>query len=212
LPASLDAAGNAIDSAGNEHVAIWRFTQSGAPDTSFNTTGNVVLSGIAGSASTNGGDLGFGVAVDALGRIYVAGYSSNISIYVRGFVGRLAENGSLDTSFGTGGFVVFEPTAGSGAETLVTALALDSQGRIVVAGATSNGTYMSAAAWRLLVTGAPDGTFGTGGQFSMTGTAGGQLDMASGLAIDRSDRPVLVGYSVTAGAGTQPMAVWRLTP
>ncbi len=115
----------------NEDLAIWRYNATGTLDTSFNDKGFVTHNGAAGG---NGRDVGEAVVFDALQNIVVAGYSfkgTNDDMVVW----RFTRNGDLDTSFAGGiGFFVHSNAAGGNGDDQALGLALDSSGRLVVAG------------------------------------------------------------------------------
>jgi len=209
------AVGTSVDATGITKLAIWRFNTYVSPgtlDATFNGTGYVVLSSLAGDTSAFRSDDGQAVAVDSSsGLIYFAGYASAAGGANRGFVGRLTTSGSLDPSFGSGGLVLLAPLpegdAGSAPSSYAAALALDQESRVVVAGSVNDGFNTHASAWRLSNAGVPDGTFGDNGVFVMT--AGG--NSAQGLALDEQGGAVLVGSSLVPSGG-QALAVWRLTP
>lgn len=224
--AAVDGAGRLVvagwsmkDAASNFALTVWRFTSAGAPDTSFHGTGHFTLSNPTNLVGASTTDSATGIVVDASGRIVVAGYSFGATVW-SAWALRLTAGGDPDATFGASGVVALPPaTMGATATAMANAVALDSQGRIVVAGMTAakptGAKGSSVAAWRLTPSGAIDRTYGVNGVFSATGAAGGTGvdagDSASGLAIDSSDRAVLAGTSLNAtGEGT--MTVWRLTP
>jgi uncharacterized delta-60 repeat protein len=191
------------------HGSIWRYTSSGTLDTTFNGTGQLILDGI--------GPLR-GVVIDSQGRIVFGGPTA----IAPGIVGRVLPSGALDTTFGQGGISTLpapSPTAGSGGSP-ITAIAIDSVGRIVAAGSILDGSQFYAAAWRLTSAGILDTTFANAGVFQVIGTAGGAPypgDGVEGLTVDAQDRPILVGGAdLPTDAGplyTQyAVSVWRLTP
>ena len=55
-------------------MEIWRFKYNGELDTSFGTNGRREYRNAAGG---NDDDVGFSIAIDAVNRIYVAGFSRN---------------------------------------------------------------------------------------------------------------------------------------
>jgi uncharacterized delta-60 repeat protein len=105
------------------HIALVRYTASGALDPSFGTGGIV---------TTDFGDscVGSDVAVHADGKIVVAGWTWNGSN--RDFaLARYTANGALDTGFGLGGKAV---TDLGGRDDYGFGVAVQSDGKIVVAG------------------------------------------------------------------------------
>ncbi|MEO7916388.1 MAG: hypothetical protein ABIR16_01995, partial [Dokdonella sp.] len=92
---------------------------------------------------------------------------------------------NLSFSKRTGG-VVLDPY-------LVKAAAVDSQGRIVIAGTEQFGTVFQFKAIRLLPTGQVDASFGIGGVATPGSFTAQNLDIAEAVAIDGSDRVVIAG-------------------
>jgi uncharacterized delta-60 repeat protein len=133
-----------------------RLLPNGAPDAAFGSNGKVVAS------SSTGSDVVNGLAIQADGRIVGAGWSEITGTQDSFTVTRVMGDGTLDTSFGTGGFA----TATFGTFTSHGfAVTLEPDGKIVVAGNifnTGNSTDDFAIA-RLNTNGTLDSTFGTGG-------------------------------------------------
>lgn len=110
----------------NNDIAVVRYNANGSLDTTFNGTGKVTTA--IGSAS----DQAYGVAVQTDGRIVVAGTTTNSTPDFA--LVRYNTNGSLDTTFnGTGKTT----TNFGGFEDIGYSVALQGDGKIVVAGTTS---------------------------------------------------------------------------
>jgi uncharacterized delta-60 repeat protein len=125
----------------------------GAPDRSFGSGG-------AASFAPQRFSGGVGVAGDAQGRILVAAtVDDGPLLHVRAAVLRLLPGGLLDTSFGVGGVATIAPPAPY-ATTTAEAIAVDAQGRIVVAGEVADSVPAVA---RLLPDGRLDPAFAAGG-------------------------------------------------
>ncbi|HEX4697540.1 MAG TPA: delta-60 repeat domain-containing protein [Candidatus Udaeobacter sp.] len=110
--------------------AVARFNADGTPDISFNKTGKLTTDFGSGNAEARG------VAVQSDGKIVVAGYASpnnieNVALF------RCTADGNLDTSLGGTGKVI-TPVALSGSN--ATSVALQSDGKIVVAGFAVDGS------------------------------------------------------------------------
>jgi len=142
-----------------------RLNTDGSLDTSFGTGGVANFTPPGNTAAANGF---FAMAIQANGEIVAAevttteqgGYFSFVQ------VARVESNGSLDTSFGSGGFttttsIPFTPYDVIGTQAL--ALALQSNGSILVASSYSN--LMA----RFTSSGQLDGTFGSGGLVNLAG-------------------------------------------
>src|SRR5438132_14751 len=110
--------------------------------------------------------------------------------------------GDLDSSFGTGGKVT---TDFGGTDDAATAVAIQANGKIVVAGssgATCEGPFDFGLA-RYNTDGTPDITFGTGGK--VTTNFGGSDDQASAVAIQADGKIVAAGF--TDASGTHDFAL-----
>jgi uncharacterized delta-60 repeat protein len=118
----------------------------------------------------------------------------------------MAQAGTLDPTFGTGGIVTTPNTATFCGQVTSCSIAIQSDGKIVVAGGTtvsSNGSTEGALA-RYTTTGGLDTTFGTGGLVLQTLVDGGVF---SGLAI-QSDGKILT----VAPDNDFKLAVFRYNP
>jgi uncharacterized delta-60 repeat protein len=193
---------------------VVRLTGAGAIDTTFNTTGLRLISGVAGVVGATAFDGTSGLAIDSAGRIVVGGSTVDAVGHYHAYVTRLTSAGAIDTTFGTSGFTIL-PSPKSANVTFGGRLAVDSKGRIVVVGSGDG----NLAAWRLNANGALDASFGTAGTFTTTATASSTLgdggtpvvDNATSVKIDSLDRALISGTSGNATNGFA-MVVWRLTP
>ena len=140
------------DSGAGRDFALARYNPDGGLDVSFGSGGKVTTD-FAGAE-----DNALGMVLQPDGRIVVVGYSS------RGpsdfALARYNPDGSLDTSFGSGGRVTTE----FGGFDLGYAVALQPDGRIVVAGSSGSGTNSDFALARYHPNGSPDTAFGSGGR------------------------------------------------
>jgi uncharacterized delta-60 repeat protein len=126
--------------------AIARYLSNGTLDQSFDTDGKLTTDF---SAGVN--DWARDVAIQPDGKIVVAGYALS-QITQRDFaLARYETNGALDTSFDTDGRVM---TDFFGLTDTANAVALQANGRIVVAGSTRNGEVTNIALARYLATNA----------------------------------------------------------
>jgi uncharacterized delta-60 repeat protein len=133
-----------------------RYLRDGALDPSFGTAGKV-------STDIDGGsDQAFAVALQADGKIVVAG-SNDVSPKGKSFaVVRYNADGSLDGTFGTGGKVV--TSFGSQSDTAY-AVVVQPDGKIVAGGHANTTTRgIDFALARYQANGAPDAGFGNNGQ------------------------------------------------
>lgn len=157
--------------AGSYGFALARYNADGTLDTTFGTAGKVTTA--IGPASGLGRDL----AIQADGKIVVVGRANN-GTDDDFAVARYNSNGTLDTTFGTGG-IVMTPigTNEEAAESVV----VQSDGAVVVAGFTWNGSNNDFALVRYTSTGALDSTFGTGGK--VTTPVGASSDLAFSVTL-----------------------------
>jgi uncharacterized delta-60 repeat protein len=168
--------------AGHETITVVRYRRKGALDRTFGEDGIATVD----VEDATGED----VAIQPDGRIVVVGTVFGTSWFA---VARLDRLGALDDTFHGDGIA----TVDVGAElALTSALALQPDGKIVVAGAswTEEG-FDGIAVVRFLAGGQVDGSFGTGGIATAEFTAGtdGGGDWAGGVAIQRNGRIVVAG-------------------
>jgi uncharacterized delta-60 repeat protein len=170
---------------------------SGSLDTSFGNGGfaTVPVGTVAGAAA---------VAVQPNGRIVTAGEAQvggqNVMVSTR-----MTSSGALDTSYANGGIVTVAINGNAGVDSGA-ALALQSDGKIVMVGSGRNGTYgpLSFAAVRLLPDGSLDSSFGNGG---IATVPIGPSSIANAVAVQPDGKLVLGG---TAYVGHNAFAATRL--
>jgi uncharacterized delta-60 repeat protein len=160
-------AGGSTTSDGFTIAALARLNPDGSPDASF---GSSVARQPPGRTFLNAPGLLSDIALDAQGRIVLAGTSSPIpggNSSTRAFVLRAdADAVAADTTFGSRGIAVI-PFGGD--QDGLTSMALQPDGKIVAVGFTDS----SAAIARLLTTGAPDRSFATVGNRAFVYASGG---------------------------------------
>jgi uncharacterized delta-60 repeat protein len=163
-----------------EMLAV-RYLPDGSLDPSFGSSGIVRLTPATESFANN-------VAIQPDGAILVGGPTGPTGTTVA----RLQPNGSLDGTFGTGGFATL--AAGSGVLSMLD-LALQADGRIVVTGSAQDvsvpGIQVGTA--RFTSSGQPDNTFGTGGVVRTD--LGPQDDVGIAVAVQPDGRIVVGGYT-----------------
>jgi uncharacterized delta-60 repeat protein len=165
----------------DDDFAVSRVNADGTLDTSFNGTGKLALP-IGG-----GNDEGYGVAVQADGKIVVAGYSAN-GVNDDFALSRLNADGTLDTSFnGTGKLTL--PIGGGNDEGY--SVAIQADGKIVVAGETFNGSSFDFALCRVNADGTPDTGFNGTGTLSLS--IGGANDGAWSVMVQADGKIVVAG-------------------
>jgi len=183
-----------MNGASGSDFVVARFLPDGALDPSFSFDGLAEVDFDGG----DGGDVAMALALQPDGRIVIAGVTIGADAGNSDFaIARLTGNGSLDPTFGAGSgktTVEFDLAGGTGLD-LPTSIALQPDGRIVLAGSaeTLGGTSVVAVA-RLLADGTRDSSFNLNGKVTFPlGIAGAteQTDSAVGVAIDEDGRVVL---------------------
>lgn len=162
----------------------------GSPDLTFNFTGKLT-NNIGG---TN--DVARAMKIQADGKIVVGG-TSNANGNSDFALVRYNADGSIDQTFGGG--LVLTPI-GNGNNNLYD-LAIQSDGKIVVAGDANNGTYSDFAAARYNVNGTPDSSFGING--IITQRVGAGNCSAYALTLQCDGKIILGGYSRAANTAYQ---------
>jgi uncharacterized delta-60 repeat protein len=203
-------AGTSANSAGNADLAVWRLNPNGTLDTSFAATSIVVQGNAAGGDAD---DAGSAMTLDGEGRILVVGSSRNAAGNLDMVVWRILENGSLDAAFNGTGFVVHDNAASGAGDDAGNAVAVDGQGRILVAGSSRN-VFGDAdlAIWRFLEAGTLDTAFAEAGVLVNNGAAGSNGDDAARALLFDSQERVLVAGSSRNPAGDADMVLWRFEP
>jgi uncharacterized delta-60 repeat protein len=169
---------------GTQHVLVARYGASGAPDPAFGGTGSVTTTVGARSAAV-------GLALQADGKIVVAGHARRADGRHVFAVLRYLADGVLDASFGAGGVTEVEIEAHAYAY----AVALQPDGKVVVGGEAerlTSGLGVLALA-RLDAGGTLDAGFGTGGVVATSG--GGDFDAIWQLGLQPDGKIVAGGWS-----------------
>jgi len=163
-------------------IAVVRYTSTGALDPTFGSGGIVTTS------LTGGNDYAFGITLQSDGKIVVTGIVNGGTAIA---LLRYTSSGALDGNFGSGGIV----TTAIGTNTFNQAysLALQSDGKIVVAGVTA-GSDDDFAVLRYTASGALDTSFGSGGIVT-TPIASGSTDIGISVALQNDGKIVVAGTS-----------------
>jgi uncharacterized delta-60 repeat protein len=167
----------------DDDFALARYNTNGSLDTTFDTDGKVT------TAIGTSDDVALSVAIQSDGKIVAAGWSNNGTD--RDFaLARYNADGSLDATFDTDGKVT---TAIGSASDGASAVAIQSDGKIVTAGWSYNGTNLDFALARYNTDGSLDTTFGTGGK--VTTPIGVTDDQAEAVAIQSNGKIVAFGQT-----------------
>jgi uncharacterized delta-60 repeat protein len=165
--------------------SLARYSANGSLDTTFNKNGKLTES------LRQGYTVYSSTAVQKDGKIIAAGYTWNGSNNVF-IVSRYNTSGSLDTSFDHDGKVL---TAFGTNDSYANSATIQSDGKIVVAGQTWNGSNNDVAIARYNTNGSLDNTFSIGGQVT-TGISFND-DFANAVAIQSDGKIVVAGYTNT---------------
>ena len=171
-----------------------RLNTNGTLDSSFGTGGTVTINF---PGSNEGPAQVIGVAIQADGKIVVGISNLNADANPLFILARLNPDGSLDTSFGSGGVV--ETQIGPFGSAAASVFALQSDGKILLAGSSAMARYNT--------TGQLDGTFGSGGIAAIAAASptamalqpDGKILIAAGGALPASLTAPVVGLASPAG-------------
>ncbi|MCX4776633.1 calcium-binding protein [Streptomyces sp. NBC_01264] len=169
----------AVGLSGGAGFALARLNPNGSPDPAFGGDGTVVA-GFAPAFRGDAGGQATGLALQPDGRFVAVGYVGSTAFDFG--VARYLSNGSLDTSFSGDGMA----TADFGGTDFGRAVAVRSDGAVVVAGSTNTGFALA----RFTAGGGPDPAFGTGGKVTTV------WPLSTAVAYDmalQQDGKILVG-------------------
>lgn len=163
--------------------AVIRFNTDGSLDNTFGNGGKVITS--VGSFD----DISYAIAIQPDNKIILAGRSFNGTNDDISLV-RFDSSGTLDQGFGSGGKVI---TPVGNSNDICRAIALQTNGKIVLAGYSSNGSDDDFMVLRYNDNGTLDQSFGTGG--IVTTPIGSAYDQCFAMKIQKDKKIVLAGYS-----------------
>lgn len=172
---------------------VSRLTTAGILDTTFGSLGRAVFQ----VGDTNSiAEQAVGIAVQADGKIVVGGQCSSGAV-AASCVARLLSDGTLDSSFGTGGKLFLSGIRWFGAVQTLPGPKVLVAGGCGVSGPISAPPTMCVA--KLNADGSSDGTFGTSGTYVFPALNGGGNDVAMAIAV-RGDGLIAVAGRCTASA------------
>ena len=180
----VSGAGTRAGDASLDHAGLARYDTNGVLDGSFGSGGKLTLVGKR---------VDEGLVLQGDGKILLAG-SVSIGIFParssQFAVMRLLANGGPDNSFGTAGLVT---TPFSTLDDFGRVVALQADGRILVAGQRSNQLNPDFAVARYATNGTLDGSFGTGGKLTIDFF--GSSDSAENVIVQPDGRILLGGFA-----------------
>jgi uncharacterized delta-60 repeat protein len=178
-------AGSVLSAQGPPDIAVARYNTDGSLDASFGTGGRVTTDFIGQT------DVASAIVVQPDGTILVAGTANMGSATQFDFaLVRYNSNGTLDSTFGTGGKVT---TDFNGGLDQATSIGLQTNGKIVLAGFATAGDAHTALA-RYNTNGTLDTSFGDLSTGKVVTNINNTRDFANALAI-QSDGKIVVGGS-----------------
>jgi uncharacterized delta-60 repeat protein len=192
---------NTKEAGGKGDFAVVRYKTNGALDSLFSGDGKL-------TSDFGDFDQAFDVAIQSDGKIVVVGQTCNPPNFDNCdlALSRYNSNGSLDTTFSGDGKV--NTDFGAGDNGSFGGIAIQSGGKIVVAGYMHNGSNYDFAVYRFNANGILDTTFSVDGMVN-TGFGSGRIDFAYDLAIQSGGKIVLSGYTCDSSEENCNFAVAR---
>ena len=185
--------GQATDTGGTGTfgMLIERFNSNGTLDSSFGS------GGVAKALAAQFGDA-YAVAIQPDGKIIAVGSVNSPSGGTLVGVARLNSNGSLDSSFGSGGTSVLN----LGDDSVALAVALQSDGKIVITGSQAPGLQVpNALIARLTPSGALDTSFNGSGAYAHQYAIGAANSSFNGVAVQSNGDIVAAGAATNGNTG-----------
>ena len=185
------------------NVAVVRLLQNGAADTGFGDAGRVTF-GFGLPGATAEADNANGVAIDAAGRIVVAGTANESAptTEIRFGVARILPDGTLDAAFNGNGTttIAFDPGTGV-SNAYAFGIVVQSDGKLLVPGYANTSPLsmlnMDVAAVRLDDDGSVDTSFGNNGRVTIGfDLEANGIDAAVAAAEQTDGRVLLVGTAL----------------
>jgi uncharacterized delta-60 repeat protein len=197
---------------GSSNFVVTRFTSTGQLDSTFGTGGIVQTHVTVPGVSSTSSEAAHSVIIQGDGKICVAG----IAVFTVGkgknsesasdfALVRYNADGSLDMTFGVSGTVVTPNIGGGSADNQSPELALQSDGKIVLAGITDSVSPSAMAVVRYTSNGLIDSSLGASGILTLT-PPGRTNAGAYGVFIQGDGRIVLSGFSRNGAQGEQTLA------
>ena len=186
-----------------QDFAVTRYNTNGGLDTTFTGDGKLIT-------NLGGLDVAYNVVVQPNGKIVVSGEVCNSPATIGGCdvaVVRYNPGGGLDTTFSGDGKVLTD--FGNNDNGSIGGLALQTDGKIVVAGYMWNGTNYDFAVYRYLTGGTLDTTF-SGDGLQKIDFGPGRRDFGTVVAIQPDGKIIVLGYSGDSEGNNNDFAVVRL--
>ena len=171
-----------------QDIAVARLDADGSPDVTFGGVGRVIL-------DFDVIDYGSDVIQQADGKLVIAGTTNSTTTdwpgMARAFFARFNTDGSLDTSFGSGGTTLVD--FGGGLASTAVSLALQGDGKLVAVGLVLGENSVDMGLMRLTADGVLDPLFDGDGMVAVD--FNGKADVATAVAIQADGAIVAAGFS-----------------
>lgn len=202
----LVAGGETQIEVGQYKYLLARYTHYGVLDSTFGQQGIIVQPFIG----TGLYDEMNALALQSDGSVIAAGYSKDGGGQKISLI-RYTYTGQMDASFGSGG-IVLQPFLGTQQLDAANAVAVQSDGHIVIAGSCSDGApgTIKAVVVRYTTSGVLDASFGNGGVVKQPFLGTGNNDQLKALVIQPDGCLVVAGFS--SDGGGQKLLLMRYTP
>ena len=158
-------------------------------NTSFGTSGKVLT-----HFGTSSSDMAEAIVVQGDGKFIVVGFTTNDGTNYDVAVARYNTDGSLDTTYGTGGKLTFASDGPPSLDSHYLGATLDGYGKLLIS-AESGGHFMLA---RVTTAGALDTTFNSTG--TVITDVGGTQQYANGVAVQSNGKIIVEGNALISGA------------
>ncbi|MFN0200107.1 MAG: T9SS type A sorting domain-containing protein [Bacteroidia bacterium] len=175
-------AGGGNENLSSQAIAVLRYDTNQILDNTFGTNGKVFTD------LSSGKDVANDVALQSNGKIVVAGYSETAANNSNIVLVRYNTNGTLDNTFGTNGVVTTDINGGNDA---AEEMAIQTDGKIVVAGHAQVNGNTDFVLVRYNPNGTLDNTFGTNGK--VLTSFGNFADRAKALVLQPDGKMVVSG-------------------
>jgi uncharacterized delta-60 repeat protein len=209
---ALITVGSIFLGSGNDVGVVSRFATDGSLDATFGTAGTVQLE----ASATVGHYTQFtAVGIDSSDRIYVAGRAITAANSVNQVVARLSPSGTLDATYGVGGWAIVSTLAlGASNDEELNALHVEGDGTAYLGGSNMNNSSDLGVATvaKLTSAGVLDTAFDGDGirTFDLASVAFGE-DLVAALSFDGGGQLVAAG-SYGTGSLTERTFVARIDP
>jgi uncharacterized delta-60 repeat protein len=189
--------------AGDPHMALARYNANGTLDGTFGVGGKIItdINGTRNFANA--------LAIQSDGKIVIGGSTlTTPGSFVMFALVRYNTDGSLDSTFGSGGKVTTQVVSGDGEDDQIFALAIQPDGRILAAGRANFAQDFGLA--RYQTNGSLDTAFGTNGL--VTTDFSGKIDRAAGMVLQIDGKIVLAGAANLTTGSTGDFGLARYNP